>query len=190
MITNYQTIRGISPTYQDAVLGGILLLAMIADRLIRGGRREGGLPPALPRRVVPRRHHGRAGGGLFVVDPARWLNGRTLQSIVTQNGRWRVVAMAMTFSIISRHIDLSPGSMLALFGRSSASSTATRAASRSRCSRASASCIASGSANGILVSGLGLNAIMVTLATYIWARGLAVGLTHGNPIVVDGGLPT
>jgi ribose/xylose/arabinose/galactoside ABC-type transport system permease subunit len=36
MLTNYQTIRGVSPTYQDAVLGGILLLAVIADRLIRG----------------------------------------------------------------------------------------------------------------------------------------------------------
>jgi ribose/xylose/arabinose/galactoside ABC-type transport system permease subunit len=36
MLANYQTIRGVSPTYQDAVLGGILLLAVIADRLIRG----------------------------------------------------------------------------------------------------------------------------------------------------------
>ena len=36
MLTNYQTIRGVSPTYQDAVLGGILLLAVIVDRLIRG----------------------------------------------------------------------------------------------------------------------------------------------------------
>jgi ribose transport system permease protein len=36
MLTNYQTIRGVPPEYQDAVLGGILLLAVIADRLVRG----------------------------------------------------------------------------------------------------------------------------------------------------------
>jgi ribose transport system permease protein len=118
-----------------------------------------------------------------------WLNDRTLQSIVAQNAGLAVVAMAMTFAIISRHIDLSPGSMLALFGaimgivyRDTGSLTLALLAGLG-------AGIASGVANGILVSGLGLNAIMVTLAAYIWARGLAVGLTHGNPIVVNGGLP-
>jgi ribose/xylose/arabinose/galactoside ABC-type transport system permease subunit len=36
MITNYQTIRGIPPNYQQALLGGMLLLAILADRLFRG----------------------------------------------------------------------------------------------------------------------------------------------------------
>jgi ribose/xylose/arabinose/galactoside ABC-type transport system permease subunit len=36
MIANYQTIRGIPPNYQQALLGGILLLAILADRLFRG----------------------------------------------------------------------------------------------------------------------------------------------------------
>jgi ribose/xylose/arabinose/galactoside ABC-type transport system permease subunit len=36
MITNYQTIRGIPPNYQQALLGGILLLAIVADRIFRG----------------------------------------------------------------------------------------------------------------------------------------------------------
>ena len=45
--------------------------------------------------------------------------------------------------------------------------------------------LAVGVAHGLLVARLGLNAIMVTLAAYIWARGLALGLTQGNPIVVD-----
>jgi ribose/xylose/arabinose/galactoside ABC-type transport system permease subunit len=35
MITNYQTIRGVSPNYQQALLGGILLLAIVSDRLLR-----------------------------------------------------------------------------------------------------------------------------------------------------------
>ena len=36
MLANYQTIRGVAPEFQQAVLGGILLLAIIVDRLIRG----------------------------------------------------------------------------------------------------------------------------------------------------------
>ena len=67
MLTNYQTIRGVSPNYQDAVLGGILLLAVIADRLIRGRprMRAGSATRALPRRVVPRGHDRRAGRRLL-----------------------------------------------------------------------------------------------------------------------------
>lgn len=38
MIANYQTIRGVPPNYQDALLGGILLLAVLTDRLIRGSK--------------------------------------------------------------------------------------------------------------------------------------------------------
>ena len=38
MLANYQTLQGVPPEYQTAVLGGILLLAIIADRLIRGAR--------------------------------------------------------------------------------------------------------------------------------------------------------
>jgi ribose/xylose/arabinose/galactoside ABC-type transport system permease subunit len=36
MITNYQTIKGVSPNYQQALLGGLLLLAVVVDRLLRG----------------------------------------------------------------------------------------------------------------------------------------------------------
>lgn len=38
MLANWQTIHGVPPEYQDAVLGGILLLAVIADRIVRGRR--------------------------------------------------------------------------------------------------------------------------------------------------------
>ncbi len=47
---------------------------------------------------------------------------------------------------------------------------------------------AAGLLNGLLVAGLGLNAIMVTLAAFIWARGLALAATNGNPIVVSNDL--
>jgi ribose transport system permease protein len=40
--------------------------------------------------------------------------------------------------------------------------------------------------NGALVAYLGLSAIMVTLAAYIWERGLALAFTGGDPIPVPG----
>ncbi|MDQ3893653.1 MAG: ABC transporter permease [Actinomycetota bacterium] len=36
MMTNYQTIKGIEPAFQQAFLGGLLLLAVLADRVLRG----------------------------------------------------------------------------------------------------------------------------------------------------------
>jgi ribose transport system permease protein len=35
MLVNYQTIRGVPPSLQQAMIGGVLLLAVIADRLLR-----------------------------------------------------------------------------------------------------------------------------------------------------------
>ena len=36
MMTNYQTIKGIDPSFQQAFLGGLLLAAVLADRMLRG----------------------------------------------------------------------------------------------------------------------------------------------------------
>ncbi|HUB71932.1 MAG TPA: hypothetical protein VL984_16035 [Acidimicrobiales bacterium] len=43
MLTNYQTIKGVEPSYQQALLGGLLVAAVVADRLLRGSRHH---PPA------------------------------------------------------------------------------------------------------------------------------------------------
>jgi ribose/xylose/arabinose/galactoside ABC-type transport system permease subunit len=36
MMTNYQTIKGIDPAFQQALLGGLLFVAILVDRLVRG----------------------------------------------------------------------------------------------------------------------------------------------------------
>lgn len=36
MLTNYQTIKGVESSYQQALLGGLLVAAVVADRLLRG----------------------------------------------------------------------------------------------------------------------------------------------------------
>src|SRR5579864_4937606 len=48
-------------------------------------------------------------------NPA-WFNPTTFQNAISQNAAVAIVAVAMTFSIISGNIDLSPGAMIALTG--------------------------------------------------------------------------
>jgi ribose/xylose/arabinose/galactoside ABC-type transport system permease subunit len=123
----------------------------------------------------------------WIAEPA-WLNSQTAQTLLAGNAPLALVAVAMTFAIISRHIDLSPGSMIALVG---AVIGLVWTADQNLLLALLAGCgvaLAVGLVNGYLVGYLGLNAIMVTLAAYIWARGLAVGAKQGNPIVVGGGL--
>ena len=36
MMTNYQTVKGIDPAFQQALLGGLLVAAVVADRALRG----------------------------------------------------------------------------------------------------------------------------------------------------------
>jgi ribose/xylose/arabinose/galactoside ABC-type transport system permease subunit len=122
-----------------------------------------------------------------ILEPA-WLNSHTIQSLIAQNAPLALVAVAMTFAIVSRHIDLSPGAMVALVGAVIGlvySSTGSLAlAILAGCGTAIGVAIG----HAFFVVGLGLNAIMVTLAAYIWARGLAVGANAGAPIGVGGGL--
>ena len=114
-----------------------------------------------------------------------WLTRTTLQTAATQNAPLAVVAVAMTFSIISGNIDLSPGAMIALTGvivglifeRGINLGIAFVAGF--------AFAIAVGLAHAVLVAKLRINAIIVTLAAYVWARGMAVGLTGANPINID-----
>jgi ribose/xylose/arabinose/galactoside ABC-type transport system permease subunit len=121
----------------------------------------------------------------WLVTPS-WLNPRTIPAIIAQNAPLALVAMAMTFSIISRHIDLSTGSVLALAGV--VCGIVFRETGSLLLALPAAFVVSIGISliNGLLVARLGLSAIMVTLAAFIWARGLALALTKGTPIAVPG----
>ena len=123
---------------------------------------------------------------LFWLVTPSWLNPRTIPAIISQNTPLALVAMAMTFSIISRHIDLSTGSVLALSGV--VCGIVFRETGSLALALPAAFVVSIGVSlfNGLLVARLGLSAIMVTLAAYIWARGLALALTKGTPIEVSG----
>jgi ribose/xylose/arabinose/galactoside ABC-type transport system permease subunit len=121
------------------------------------------------------------------VEPS-WLNPRTIPAIIAQNAPLALVSMAMTFSIISRHIDLSPGAALALSGVFCGIVYRETGSLALALPAAVLAAIAMSLLNGALVARLGLSAIMVTLAAYIWERGLALAFTGGDPIPVGGGL--
>jgi ribose transport system permease protein len=124
----------------------------------------------------------------WAVQPG-WLNRYTLQSLITQSAPLALVSVPMTFAIISSHFDLSPGSMIgltgAVIGLVFASTTNIWLAVLAGLGTA----LGVGLLQGLLVGGFGLSAVLVTLATYIWARGFATGANAGTPIVVGGGLP-
>ncbi len=128
--------------------------------------------------------------GVFRIVQPGWLNGRTVQNLVIQNAPLALVAVAMTFSIVSRHIDLSPGSMIALAGAVIGLVYTAQGSLGLALAAGVGTALGVGLLNGILVAVVGLNAVMVTLAAYIWARGLSIGANNGNPIDVGGGLAT
>jgi ribose transport system permease protein len=125
---------------------------------------------------------------LFWILEPKWLNQDTLQLLVAQYTPLGLIAVAMTFSIIAGHIDLSPGSMIGLTG-SVIGLVFTGTGNIWLSLLAGLGCaIGVGLLHSAFVAGLGINAIMVTLGTYIWARGLANGANAGMPITVGGGI--
>ena len=121
-----------------------------------------------------------------VINPV-WVNRNLVQTMVSQSAALALVAVPLTFSIISRNIDLSVGSVLALqgmvLGRVSESSSLTTAVLA-----AIGVGVVIGLFHGFLVAKLGLSAIMATLATFIWARGLTLAINDSRPIPVEGWL--
>jgi ribose transport system permease protein len=125
---------------------------------------------------------------LWLVEPG-WFTSQLVQLLVAENAPLALVAMAMTFSIISRNIDLSPGAMIALTGAVIGLVTASHGLALALLAGLGTA-LGVALLNGLLVARVGLNAIMVTIGTYIWARGLALGANNGTPLPVASGLPS
>jgi ribose transport system permease protein len=123
----------------------------------------------------------------WAVQP-EWLNRYTLQSLTTQSAPLALVAVPMTFAIISSHIDLSPGSMIGLTGAVIGLAFTATGNIWLALLAGLGTALGVGLLHGLLVGGFGLNAVLVTLGTYIWARGLTIGANAGSPIEIGGGL--
>ncbi|MDD5370384.1 MAG: ABC transporter permease [Anaerolineaceae bacterium] len=103
-------------------------------------------------------------------------------TIFEQNAALAIVAVGVTFTIIAGQFDLSTGSVVAL--ASVILAVVYQATNNIGLSLMGAlgAALACGLINGILLSYMGINSVIVTLAAMIWARGIALGITKGDSL--------
>ncbi len=119
---------------------------------------------------------------VFAVVNDNFLTLSNFQNIVEQNATLAIVAVGVTFAIIARMIDLSPGSVIALASVVMALVFTATGSLWLTLATALLTCILIGVLNGSLIAWLDINPVIVTLAAYIWARGLALALTDKDSI--------
>ena len=125
---------------------------------------------------------------LTVLLSDRFLTGMNLINILLQASVMSVVAMGMTYVIISGGFDLSVGSIVAMSG-----CVAAWVMLQTNVVLGILAGIAAGAAigliNGLVVTLLNVNPFITTLGTMVVFRGAALLMTDGQPIVGEEGLP-
>lgn len=195
MIFNYMTIRGVPGTWQTTVTGLLLLAAMVMGRLLQ---RNGGADVAVGEAFRDGfANMSRLGAGLtrgsiaaatlllaviFALISPKFLTVANLVALVEQNAALAIVAVGATIGIVSRVIDISPGSVLVLGAVVAALAAAHGVPMPLALLAGIAAVIGVYACNGAIVGWLGLDPLIVTLAAWIWARGLAVSLTNATTI--------
>ena len=111
-------------------------------------------------------------------------------TVLAQNAALLVISVGATFAIISRNIDLSPGSLIALCGTVIGLVFTQTGNIFLGLLAGLLAIVLIEVFNALLIARLGINPLIVTLAAWIWARGLAVSLTGANSIVIQDPLIT
>ncbi|MDW6025340.1 hypothetical protein SAZ10_26620 [Mesorhizobium sp. BAC0120] len=195
MVFNYMTIRGVPGTWQTTATGLLLLAAMVGGRLFQ--QREGAdaaLGEAFTdefaklSRTGAALVHGALGAAtlllalVFALMNPKFLTTANLIALVEQNAALAIVAVGAMIGIVSRVIDISPGSVAVLGAVGAALAAAHGVPVPLALLAGVATCVGVYALNGAIVGGLGLDPLIVTLAAWIWARGLAVSLTNASTI--------
>lgn len=122
---------------------------------------------------------------LFLNTNPLFLSTNNIYNLIQLNAALIIVAVGMTFVVMSGNMDLSGGSVIVL----TASITGVIFRSTGNIWLALAACLLTavliGALNGFLISFLNINAVIVTLSCMVWARGLALGITDAKSIVVS-----
>ncbi len=121
---------------------------------------------------------------VFAALNPRFLTLPNLGTLLEQNTPVLIISVGMTFAIISRNIDLAPASILALSGVITALVFNATGSLVIGIAAGFAVATAVEVFNAILIVRGGINPLIVTLACWIWARGLAVSLTGANSLPV------
>ncbi len=123
-------------------------------------------------------------GAIFTSLNPHFLTFSNFKNLLEQNSALAIVAVGMTFAIISKNIDLSPGSLIALSGVILALTFKMTGSIWIGIAAGIGTAVVIELFDGFLIAAAGLNPIIVTLAAYIWARGLAISLTGANSVIV------
>jgi ribose transport system permease protein len=115
-----------------------------------------------------------------------FLQPQNLRDILTQNAAEGIIAVGMTFVIISGGFDLSVGSVYAIGGCVFAGVTKDTGSVAVGGLAALGAGIAAGAVNGVLVARLKVNPFVATLGTASAISGLAYIYSHSAPLVVPG----
>lgn len=121
---------------------------------------------------------------IFSIVNQSFLTLANFKALFEQNAALAIVAVGMTFAMISRNIDLAPGSLIALSGVIIGLVFAATGNIWVSLVAGIATAIAGDLFDGVLIAKGGLDPLIVTLAAWIWMRGLAVSLTGANSILV------
>jgi ribose transport system permease protein len=194
MVFNYMTIRGIAATWQTTATGLLLLAAMVIGRL---AQRQGAGEVSVGIQAF-----GTTGGSLarnaiavatillvalFAIINPRFATLPNLIALLEQNAVFAIVAVGALIGIVSRCVDISPGSVVALGAVVAALTLQAGFAAPAALLAGVLACLIVYGLNGFLVGRLRLEPLIVTLAAWIWARGLSVSLTGARTIPFDAG---
>ncbi|MFL5258233.1 MAG: ABC transporter permease [Hyphomicrobiales bacterium] len=199
MVFNYMTIRGIGGTWQTTATGVLLLAAMLVGRLVQG---RGADEAAVGWQSAGEASSGRLARALgqnaiviatlvlaaiFAAINPRFATIANFVTLVEQNTTLAIVAVGALMGIVSRCIDISPGSVVALGAVIAALAFQAGLGPLPSLLLGILACLASYALNGAIVGWLGLDPLIVTLAAWIWARGLAISLTGAHTLPFDQG---
>lgn len=121
-----------------------------------------------------------------VINP-RFLSVANILNVFRQSSINAVIAIGMTFVILTGGIDLSVGSILAFCGAVSAAMLSSGINPVLSLLVALVLGLFFGIVNGVLVSVMKLQAFIVTLVTMTFLRGATLVFTNGKPITVNDG---
>src|SRR5689334_17546935 len=119
---------------------------------------------------------------LFTSLNSHFLTLANMTTLLTQNAAMMIVAVGMTFAIISQNIDLSPASLIALSGTIMGLVFTGTGSIILAILASFIAAILVEIFNVVLIAKVGINPLIVTLACWIWARGLAISLTGAESI--------
>ena len=198
MVFNYMTIRGIAATWQTTATGLLLLAAMVIGRLAQR-QGVGEVSVGIQAFGTTGRSLARSLGrnaiavatillvALFAIINPRFATLPNLIALIEQNAVFAIVAVGALIGIVSRCVDISPGSVVALGAVVAALTLRAGFAAPTALLAGVLACLVVYGFNGLLVGRLRLEPLIVTLAAWIWARGLSVSLTGARTIPFDAG---